>query len=314
MSTTPPSTTDAQIGELQGNCYGFHVRSSLPFTYLRQGGTDDVLDVVELELRVTPTADPVMEWLPREDRELHARIYADGDRYHLWTDREGWFSIDPPGRAITVPPVPDPIRLEERLWGFPALLCYLARGELPLHAAAVDVGGSAILFAAPGHFGKTTLAAAFHMAGHRVLADDISCCRLEPVPSILPGPSVLRMRRDSYERLDPSGAEITADHPGRVHLALNAERRGDGAPVPLRGIVFLRTGEPVRTQVVATGRSLPDLWALSLKLPSDADRARCFQATAALAGSVPVWNLYRPLEFEGLPRIVERVIDTCLET
>jgi hypothetical protein len=57
---------------------------------------------------------------------------------------------------------------------------------------------------------------------------------------------------------------------------------------------------------------LPDLWALSFKLPADEDRARCFGDLVALANQVPVWNVYRQLTFGALPEVIETIIGTCL--
>ena len=57
------------------------------------------------------------------------------------------------------------------------MLCFRARGDTALHAAAVEVDGQAVVLGAPGTFGKTTLAAAFHAAGHRLLSEDTTCIR-----------------------------------------------------------------------------------------------------------------------------------------
>jgi hypothetical protein len=315
-SSTP--TTEPEHGATtrsaipRGACFGFGIRSPLPFTLLRKG-SGDPLEIVERDDPWRPTDPPLLEWLPRSDRPLHARLYADGDSYRLWTDREGWFSIDPASRLITAPPSEDPIRREERLLSIPLLLCFLARGDLPLHAAVVQVDRKALLLAAPGHFGKTTLASAFLMAGHRVLSEDIACCRPTDLPTVLPGPAMLRVRTASHERLSFPATRALAHEPGRVHLGLEGGARGTGEAVRLAGIIFLRSGEGAgHLERVATERALPDLWTLSLKLPTDADYGRCFEATAALADAVPIWNLYRALRFETLPKLVERIVETCL--
>jgi hypothetical protein len=58
--------------------------------------------------------------------------------------------------------------------------------------------------------------------------------------------------------------------------------------------------------------AVPDLWALSLNLPTDESRAHCFREVTALAAKVPVWNLYRRLTVEQLPETVDRIVSTCL--
>ncbi len=295
-----------------GSCFGFEIRSELPFVLLRNG-SGVPLSVINADDQWHPSGEPVLEWLPRSDRPLHARIFTDGPRFRMWTDREGWFTIDPSAGVITAPTCDDEIRLEERILSFPLLLSFLPRGDLPLHAAAVEIDGTAIILAAPGQYGKTTLAAAFLGAGHRVLTEDIACCRVDGGATLLPGPAMLRVRTPSFERLDFPGTRVVAREPGRVHLALEGSAKGEGRPVPLGGIVFLRLDEGDGTiERIAPTSALPDVWALSLKLPSDDDRARCFSAAAELVDGVPVWNLRRALRFETLPAIVDLITRTCL--
>jgi hypothetical protein len=297
------------------SCYGYEVDSDLPLLFGRGpafGGQ---------RLRLTESADPpavagdpLIEWLPRPDNALHVRIHASEDSFDMWTDLEGWFHIDPASSSITVPVCDDTVRREERLWGLPVALCYMARGDRPIHAAAVEVAGRALVLGAPGRFGKTTLASAFHQAGYRVLSEDYTCCRPSDEPAVLPGPALLRVRRDSYERLDLEGTEPVIEEPGRMHLAIDRQHRGDGVtPVPLKGMVFLREGEEGSVlERIGVDEALPDLWALAFRFPTDEDRTRCFAALVALGSRVPVWNLYRPMRYERLQESVDAVISTCL--
>jgi hypothetical protein len=286
----------------------------MPFRYLRSGGGGISLHVTEQELRVKePPEAPLLEWTRRPGHELHAKVYREGAAYRMWTDLEGWFEIDAVNRSATVPPCSNLVRREERFWGVPTCLCYLLRGDLGIHAAAVEVEGAAVLLAAPGRFGKTTLAGAFLAAGHRLLSEDLSCCRSSPVPLLLPGPAMLRVRRDVHEQMEFPGTYPVAEDPQRIHLAVEEHLRGDGHPVPLRAAVFLRESEGTcRMERLMPQEVLPDLWTLSFKLPTDEDRARCFGDLVALANQVPVWNVYRQLTFGALPGVIETIIDTCL--
>ena len=95
-------------------------------------------------------------------------------------------------------------------------------------------------------------------------------------------------------------------------MSVDHDHRGDGAPVPLLGIVFLRVSEGATSmERVATPDALRDLWALSFNLPTDDDRSRCFSGVADLAGRTPTWNLHRRLSYDGLPEVIDRIIATC---
>jgi hypothetical protein len=300
--------------ETVGAVHGYEVRSSFACRFLRRPGSGDPLELRETAREPQPTTEPLLEWTPRPLRDFTAKLFAQDGSFQFWTNREGWFSIDPETPSITAQAGVDPIRREARLWGVPALLCYMRRGNIPIHAAAVEVGGRALLFPAPGRNGKTTIASAFLRAGHRVLSEDLTCCDTTQTPSLYPGPAMLRVRRDVYENLEIPSTHPVAEDEDRVHLALDDDARGDGSPVPIAGVVFLRRGDgaPPVVERRAARASIPDLWALSMNLPTEEDRSRCFQGVAALAGSVPTWNLRRDFSLARIDDVVSLVIDACL--
>ncbi len=293
-------------------CYGFEIESELSFNYLRGGGGQS-LSVAESDEEVEePAVPPLVEWKPHEARQLHGKLFQQDGIYRLWFKRFGWFSIDPHARRITVPPFEDTARLEARLWGTAIALCFGARGDIDLHAASVEIDGGALLFAAPGRFGKTTLAATFLRRGFRLLSEDRSCCHPGADPVVYPGPATLRLRRDVYEAMDFPGTYLTTEDPDRVHLAIDEELRGDSSPLPIRGIVLLRRTEgEMRLERAKSVDSLRDIWSLGLNLPTDKHRTQAFGDIAALSSRVPVWNLYRRLEFQNLNAVVDKIIHAC---
>jgi hypothetical protein len=293
------------VTDAQGSCYGFEVRSALPFAYLREGGGDPLEVVAPAPAGPRPDDRLLVQWRPTPELPLEAELYSNGVGFRLRIGEAGWFSVDPHERRIEAP-ADGGLRTEERLWGIPALLCFLARGDLPLHAAAVEADGGAVLVAAPRTYGKTTMAAAFHRAGARVLSEDTSCVRLGPEPVVVPGPAMLRVRRDVAELLElPATRRLGADT-DRVHYAL--EEPGDCAPVPLRALVFLEESEEATLETVEQPEAIRDLWALSFRLPTEQDVSRSFAGVADLAASVPAYRLRRPLALGRLDDHVSLVL------
>jgi hypothetical protein len=271
------------------------------------------LQVTEAEV-AGPTGEVIMSWAARPEYPHAVTLSQCGDRYTLESDNLGWFQVDRSRASIVMSESPEPMRREVGLWGIPAALCAIDRGDVAVHAAAVEVAGSAILLAAPGHFGKTTLAAAFLRAGHGVLGEDFMLCRSGAVPAVFPGPAMLRVRTDVFERVQFPGTTAVLTSMGRVYLALDDVRRRYSAPVPLRAIVFLRPASgPIELRRVPMAQALRDLWSLSFMLPADEDRARCFRSLGAMVSGVPAWDLSRPLEFGMLDRTVEAVASLCLQ-
>ena len=297
-------------GPSRGACFGFAVRSSLPFHYLRKDGGQELAVSAPSVVEDGDSGELLLEWTPSSRFPLAGRLFRAEPGFRLWVDTWGWFLIDPEAPRVTLPDAPNVVRREERLWSIPAMLCFSARGDTALHAAAVEVDGQAVVLGAPGTFGKTTLAAAFHAAGHRLLSEDTTCVRASEAPLVVPGPAMLRLRHDVAEQLElRSAMPVGTVEDDRVHLALDPAIRGDCTPVPLRAVVLLRHADDgVRIEPAPPAQAVRDLWALSFRIPTDADRKRCFSTVADLARSVPVWDLHRPLTIRDLPATVDCVV------
>jgi hypothetical protein len=290
----------------RGACYGFAVRSELPFAYLREGPGEPLEVVAPGPTGPLPHDRLLVEWRATPELPLEAELHSDGLGFRLRVGDAGWFSVQPRDGRIAAPATGG-LRTEERLWGIPALLCFRERGDLPLHAAAVEAGGGAVLVAAPRTYGKTTLAAAFHRAGHRVLSEDTSCVRLGPRAEVVPGPAMLRLRPDAAALLDLPRARRVGEDEERVHFAL--EEPGDCEPVPLRAVVFLDEGvEATALEPVDPPEAIRDLWALSFRLPTEEDVGRSFAGVADLGAAVPAFRLRRRLDLAELGDHVDLVL------
>jgi hypothetical protein len=306
----PGAPAESHADPVLSSVFGFSIRSDIPFLSLR-GGDGTTLDITERTVPMPVETTPLMTWTGGEGPDL--RLDETEDGYLVTIETIGSFAIDPAAPSIDVwGPESGPKR-EARMFGLPLALCYAHRGDVPLHASAVDVGGSALLFVGPRLYGKSTLASAFLNAGYRPLSEDTTCYRPGPDPSIVPGPAMLRIRPDVSRQLELRRARIVDEDPDRTYLVADEDVRGDTSPVPLKGVVFLRHGnDDMVLERVPGERSLPDLWTLSFHFPTDLDRTRLFGAITHIARAVPVWNLYRRFAIDTLPRLVEHIVTTCL--
>ena len=296
----------------RGVVFGFDVSSSLDLLFLRDG-PGEPLTVSEGVVPVPRETEPFMEWRPRDGNPFEAKLFESDGGFVLDVPELGSYGVDPRGSRVVVPPGADPIRREERLWGIPMAICLIDRGDLALHAASVEVAGRALLLCGPSRFGKTSLAAGFLRRGHRILSEDMTCARPGREPSVLPGPALLRMRRDVAQDLGRiDGTSIRAEDDDRIHLSLEGRARGGGAPVPLAGVVVLRRGtSDVELYRVSPERFVPELFTVGFVPPTHDGRARGFTGVVDLLGAVPVWLLDRPLEMGLLDHVVGRLIAEC---
>ena len=295
-------------GAIAGSCYGFAVRSDLDFRFLREGGGRNLDLLVSAEPVDVDGATLLQEWKSAEAPRHPMRVYRDGALYRVSSDL-GWFTVDPLVPSIAVPETDLDIGREQIATVTGMLLCFHAAGDTGLHAAAVEVDGEAIVLAAPGTFGKTTLAAAFWRAGYRVLTEDLVCLRSSNGFSALAGPAMIRLRRDVAEQLDLPDAEVVIETPSRVCFALAGKRRGTSDPVPIRAVVILLPSEDeLRLELADKPDAVRDLWTLCGLFPTEEDYERRFNVVADLVEAVPVYNLERALRFHELDRVIERIV------
>ena len=296
----------------QGTCFGFELYSTIPFRCLRNGSGRPLEVCDSPAVQVVDPGTFIGEWEDGTVPSVFARLYRDGDVYRLWTRSGGWILIEPQIPRITLPPFDDAARSEENVWNIPIALCLLHRGDLALHAAAVEINGSALMLVAPGGSGKTTLAAAFAQAGYRVLSEDVTCITIDGHPAIVPGPAMLRLRPDVISSIELPQADVLRRLPSRITMALATEDRGSCSPVPLRRIIMLQTGadEFKLTQISAVD-AVPAIWQMTFMMPADEWKTFCFTRLVDLVKVVPVWRFERPLKFEALPETVGRLAALC---
>jgi hypothetical protein len=299
-------TANALHAPMQGSCVGFEIRSELRFQALRQGGGHPMY--VDQRSGLVADGEIVRTWAARPDNPFHGRLFKAGSRYSYWASDAGLFAIDPAVPSISVEPGLNTLRRELRLFGVPTAICAVEQGDLSIHASAVEIGGHGVLLAGPSRYGKTTLAAAFARAGHRLLSEDSIRCSPNGSPRIWPGPAALRLRSDVATQMSLPGARPATGEVGRVPLVIDDEFRGDGAAVQLEAIVILREAssatllEPAPPVAVVR-----DLLALTFQLGDASSRGETFARVADLVRGVPAFDLHRPLTMESLAEVVNLV-------
>lgn len=124
------------------------------------------------------------------------------------------------------------------------------RGTVPLHLAAVVLGGHAVGFAGPPAAGKSSLACALADRGHSLLTDDLAALRWDANgrPLLLPGPARMRIWGSSARALGwptDDGSRVAA---GADKYAYPLPERFARGPQRL-GMVFVlvqHSGDDVR--------------------------------------------------------------------
>ncbi|HEX5417402.1 MAG TPA: hypothetical protein VFZ25_17190 [Chloroflexota bacterium] len=289
--------------------YGMSLNSQLALPELPPASSRD--DDVTIRLgRIDPW------WSSAEGASEH--LWAAPDEARLAWDQVGAFLVQH-GREIIVDPLPG---ADERLVRLPLLGAVLAtlliqRGQFVLHASAVAIGRSAVIFLGGKGWGKSTLAATFCARGHRLLADDVVALELDEgeVPLVLPGFPQLKLWPDAATAAlgdDPAALPVLV--PGYEKRARAATEEFFSEALPVRGIYLLAHGPSPVVRALNPGEGVVQLIGHSYAARfgdqwlRGAEAARHFRACARILRTVPARALERPRDLALLPAAVDLVI------
>jgi hypothetical protein len=264
-------------------------------------------------LRLTGESEAVLDWEPAtgeggpvaQVREIEVRGVA---RFRV----TGGTQV-----RITRAEGADPVEVRASLEGRVTAALLQQRGTLPLHLAAVVVGGQAIGFAGPPGSGQSSLACALADRGHHLLTDDLGAVSYDASgrPALHPGSPVMRIWGSSARQLGwpTDDRHRIKDHVDKYSYEL-ADRFADG-PKPLVAVYAFLHAPGARIQI----RPMHGLERLTTYLvgatysrelmDSPAARSWHFTQVCRIADLVPTFNLGRgpgDLQLETLAAEVER--------
>lgn len=283
---------------------GLRVESDLTLPGAIQASEPDLPhDVIivagDVPVRLSDPAESGPNWDIAGDRFLLrvpgiVRLLIDGGRQITWQCE---------GQAA-----PDEVAIFVSGSGFGLLMHQ--RGHCVLHASAVAVGNSAVLFCGPSGAGKSTIAAMLGSRGYPLLSDDQ--CVLSGIesghPVVHADGRALKLWRQSIDELalaERSGAAVRA----QLQKFFVDPATSHAAPLTLSAICVLQEATAVH---LAAGGEQVALESLNLADAAKVVRQNAFrpamvrrlgqealylQAAAAIAGAGRVYRLVRPLDF-----------------
>ncbi|NBD18702.1 MAG: hypothetical protein GVY04_21995 [Cyanobacteria bacterium] len=286
--------------------YRLRIYSALPLPELVAHSGDKPDVVIQFgELMPPPTT---------EETRNHHYWLAGQDIYLFWREL-GTFRVRE-GREIMIDPAPNikEVRLRPPILGACMAVLLHQRGDLVLHASAVQLPTGVVAFLGDKGWGKSTMAAVLHQRGHPFVTDDILAVALNSSSQPLVFPAFPQMK------LWPSAVVALGEDPEtlprlipqltkRQHrVAMTASQ----TPMPLQAIYLLGQGPSLKIAPLAS----PEIFAALLrhsyggrfgKALLQHGEASHFQQCMTLAQQVPTYQLQRPSDLSLLPTIAEAV-------
>jgi hypothetical protein len=307
MTSAPaPSAAARSTGAPSYACsaYGLQLRSVVPLLAAAAAEVGD--GKADAEVRWADLAvvarDLIASSFPASVTDVETRLAVAGI---------GTFLVRHGGEILVDPdPGADAALLRLALLG-PVLAALLQqRGDLVLHASAVEIDGVAVGFLGGRGAGKSTLAAAFLAQSHPLLADDILAVSfVEGLPRVLPGFRQLKLWPDAVAALGGDPAllpRVRLGHEKRAQLV------GGGSltdALPLARLYVLSGGDTIEIESLSVrdaflevvAHSYGNTWLHGFSGP------RQFGARAELVRCVSVRTLRRPPGLDLLPHVTRRV-------
>jgi hypothetical protein len=217
--------------------YGYEVSSEIALARLRPGGGNRGRLSIELA-REEPLAGPaeIVSLIQGPDDEPVFAVARTPGALLTWCEVTGSARIDAGAGHISVSPRGDPDSWEDRLLSTVIPLLLAERGELLLHACAVQAQEGAVVVCGPSGRGKSTLAAVLGACGLPILAEDEVALSLKDAHVLAwPGPAGVRLDRQAACMLGALGPVTVRGK--QLHFPSSAP--SPAGPVPVAAIIAL---------------------------------------------------------------------------
>lgn len=194
-------------------------------------------------------------------------------------------------------------------------LVLLQRGEFVLHASVVKIRARTAVLIAPSGHGKSTMAAGLYDRGHEVLSDDAAIVRLGDEPSVLAGPSVLKLHEESAVRIDRAIEPIFSEGLEFEKRFYRLENNGTPNRTPLNTVYFLEHGDAIEVEPVSDRDATVEFVDNSWGLPDTDDEvaAETLLHCSNLARAVTVRRIRYPRSFGMFDKVLDRIEEDIRE-
>ena len=190
-----------------------------------------------------------------------------------------------------------------------AFLLY-QRGYLVLHAGVVEVNRKAIAFAGAKGWGKSTLVAALHARGYKVVADDIAAITVNgDKPKVWPGFPQIRLWPSSVRALGQSSEKMPTLHSRCEKRVHHLSQRFSSTPLPLKRIYILAKSNTQEIKPLRSQKAFIELVRHSYGsyvMQHSKNPSHFFQCSN-IANRIPVRCLQRGRSLSKLPQFVAMV-------
>ncbi len=287
-----------------GSLFGHEVASELALERLNQvPGPRGRLEVRRARANPLEQEAELTAWSEIEGRTFAVARRPDGELLVSCSATGAW-SADPAAGVVEALPAPDAAAtaIEHRLVSVIVPLLLAERGDLVIHASAVDTGAGAVLFAGPSGRGKSTTVAALARAGLPTLAEDGLVVELGGErPLAWAGARGIRLK-------GPGEAAGTAAPDYPAGLAQTSDAPAVGRPVAAV-LALVPRGDALTLDALSAGEAAAALGSSLFHRGGPEGLRPAFGSLARLVEAVPAYLCSLPDDLGALPDAASEVIE-----
>jgi hypothetical protein len=312
--------TDAVASSSYQYCvYGVTLHSDIPLAL----PTDGSGELAQIALRTAPASSffDAQRVLPTAEDSGWYKFgrLLDHSSYVRW-EGVGEFLVSARGHQITARQFEEASQesFQAYLLGQALSFALVKCGFEPLHATTVVVDGEAVVFLGESGFGKSSLAACFLAAGHRMLTDDLLVLKkFAGGFRAYPGPPRIKL----FPKLARKFLGIPSDgvtmNSGTQKLILPLDHtRSSAVPVPLKAIYTLvpprkvLRKQPIRFETLTPRESFLELVknTFNYRVVNSDRLERQFNETTRVVSAMPVKKALYPRILTQLPAVRDAIL------
>jgi hypothetical protein len=225
-------------------------------------------------------------------------------------DRDAALFVIRHGREIIVTPVTDDERLISLyLIGTIMSILLYQRGLFILHGSAIAFHDSAVVFVGKSGWGKSTMAAALHAKGHRIITDDVVAAKIEgDVVTLFPGYPQLKLFPKVAEVLGHNKSDLLFLHPELNKGGFRVAEEFSQTALPIKQIYMLAQGDSIGIEPLSPRSAFVELMRHSLPTRwYQTHNAAQFQQCTSIVKHIPIYQLQRTDDLRSLPTLADMV-------
>lgn len=293
--------------------YGLGIHSALPIPeFIPAEVESDVMIHIQSNDYSTECDRKISDYIPKEVIQQPMALQLSPEEAVIYLKDTGLFLVQGGNRITIIPAAEASLRrIQTALVGTVMAILLYQRGLLVLHASVVNINGGAVVFLGNSGEGKSSIAAALHTQGYRIITDDVAPVTLDQgtakVASSFPQ---IKLSREVAKVLGYDQDKLALLVPKLNKPGYRLNQDFTEALLPIRCIYVLVSGSQLSIKRLKRQEAVMELSRHSrLNSLFDSEKASHLLQCAQLANKCSVYRLQRPRNLALLPELASLVAE-----